>query len=118
MPTNELHMLSNITHLQPSTFSRPGGLDQAQLARLVDQLPVLFWSADEHVTVTPRHGGGLALLGPPPGPDEGLRVGDGVENPADSALAIRAHERALRGEATTYEVTFRGRTFSARVEPL
>src|SRR3989441_5973498 len=117
-PANERDRLSNMPHLAQSTFSRPGGLDQAQLARLVDLLPVLLWSADEYLNVTSRHGGGLTLLGPPPGPDEGLRVGDGVENPADSALAIRAHERALSGEATTYEVTFRGRTFSARVEPL
>src|SRR3989441_8343558 len=117
-PANERDRLSNMTHLAPSPFGGPRGLDQAQLARLVDQLPVLLWSADEHLNVTSRHGGGLSLLGPPPGPDEGLRVGDGVENPADSALAIRAHERALCGEATTYEVTFRGRTFSARVEPL
>ncbi len=107
-----------MTDIAQSTFSGPGGLDQAQLARLVDQLPVLLWSADEHLNVTSRHGGGLALLGPPPGPDEGLRVGDGVENPADSALALGAHKAALRGEATTYEVSFRGRIFSARVEPL
>jgi len=79
---------------------------------------VILWSADENLNVTSRHGGGLALLGPPPGPDEGLRVGDGVDNPVVSAAAVAAHQAALRGEATTYEVTFRGRTFNARVEPL
>jgi two-component system sensor histidine kinase UhpB len=95
-----------------------GALDPEQLGRLVDQLPVLLWSADEELRVTSRRGGGLGLLGPPPGPTEGLRVGEGDENPADAERAIAAHQAALRGEPTTYELTFRGRTFSARVEPL
>lgn len=106
-----------MTDTAHSAFSGPGGLDPAQFSRLVDELPVILWSADENLNVTSRHGGGLALLGPPPGPDEGLRVGDGVDNPVVSAAAVAAHQAALRGEATTYEVTFRGRTFNARVEP-
>src|SRR3989442_7953688 len=47
------------------------------------------------------------LFRSPPGPDEGLRVGDGVENPADSALAIRAHERRGRSEEHTSELQSR-----------
>src|SRR5213592_4724491 len=96
-----------------------GALDLDQLARLVDQLPVLLWSTDEQLRVTSRRGGGLDLLGPVPTPQEGLRVGDGsVEAPAESARAVAAHRAALLGTPTAYEVTIRGRTFSARVEPL
>jgi two-component system sensor histidine kinase UhpB len=95
-----------------------GTLEPEHLARLVDQLPVLLWSTDEELQITSRRGGGLALLGPPPRADEGLRVGEDVENPDDAARALAAHQAALHGHPTAYEVTFRGRTFSARVEPL
>ena len=101
-----------------AAFSGPGGLDPEQLGRLVDQLPVLLWSSDLDLRVTSRRGGGLALLDPPPAPDEGLRVGDAIEDPAEVARVIEAHEAALRGTPTAYEISVRGRTFSARVEPL
>ncbi len=94
-----------------------GALDADQLGRLVDQLPVLIWSTDRELRVTSRRGGGLARLGPLP-PTGDVRVGQVVENPAESARAVAAHQAALAGEATVYEITVRGRTFSARVEPL
>jgi two-component system sensor histidine kinase UhpB len=106
-----------MTYTPPATFSSPGGLDPTQLGRLMDQLPVLVWSTDEDLRLTSRYGGGLALVGPVPGPAEGLRVGE-VASPREAVRAVTAHQAALRGEATTYEVSFRGRTFSARVEPL
>ena len=106
-----------MTYTPSQTLRSPGGLDPTQLGRLVDQLPVLVWSTDENLRLTSRYGGGLALVGPVPGPAEGLRVGE-VESPSEAVRAVNAHQAALRGEATTYEVSFRGRTFSARVEPL
>jgi len=105
-----------VTYIPPATLS-PGGLDPTQLGRLMDQLPVLVWSTDEDLRLTSRYGGGLALVGPVPGPAEGLRVGE-VESPSEAVRAVEAHRAALRGEATTYEVCFRGRTFTCRVEPL
>lgn len=105
-----------MTYIPPATLS-PGGLDPTQLGRLMDQLPVLVWSTDEDLRLTSRYGGGLALVGPVPGPAEGLRVGE-VESPSEAVRAVEAHRAALRGEATTYEVCFRGRTFTCRVEPL
>jgi len=107
-----------VTDAAIAAFSGPGGLDPEQLGRLVDQLPVLLWSSDLDLRVTSRRGGGLALLDPPPAPDEGLRVGDAIEDPAEVARVIEAHEAALRGTPTTYEISVRGRTFSARVEPM
>ena len=105
-----------MTHVAaaPSHF---GTLDPEQLGRLVDQLPVLLWSTDDELRVTSRRGGGLALLGRISTPDHDLRVGAVVESPVEAERAIAAHRAALRGEATAYEISFRGRTFSARVEP-
>src|SRR6266571_2531244 len=95
-----------------------GTLDLEYLGRLVDQLPVLLWSTDEELRVTSRRGGGLGLLVDPPRRDEGLRVGEGVSDPADAARVIEAHRAALGGKPTTYEIAFQGRAFSARVEPM
>src|SRR5882762_4348927 len=106
-----------MTHLAAAP-SRSGALDPEQLGRLVDQLPVLLWSTDDGLRVTSRRGGGLALLATMSTPDHELRVGSVVENPEEAERAIAAHRAALRGEATAYEISFRGRTFSARVEPL
>jgi len=106
-----------MTHLAAAP-SRFGALDPEQLGRLVDQLPVLLWSTDDELRVTSRRGGGLALLATMSTPDHELRVGSVVENPEEAERAIAAHRAALRGEATAYEISFRGRTFSARVEPL
>ena len=95
-----------------------GTLDLEYLGRLVDQLPVLLWSTDEELRVTSRRGGGLGLLVDPPRRDEGLRVGEGVSDPADAARIIEAHRAALSGKPTTYEIALQGRAFSARVEPM
>lgn len=106
-----------MTHLAaaPPGF---GTLDPEHLGRLVDQLPVLLWSTDDELRVTSRRGGGFSLLAPMSTRDRDLKIGSVSEYPADAERALAAHRAALGGEATTYEVTFRGHTFSARVEPL
>jgi PAS domain S-box-containing protein len=85
---------------------------------MLNHLPVLLWSTDADLRVTSRLGGGFVSLEPTVGATEGWRVGDNVENPAEAVRAVAAHQAALRGEPTTYEITVRGRTVSARVEPL
>ena len=39
-------------------------------------------------------------------------------DPVDTETVLAAHRAALRGESASYETHFRGRTFSARVQPL
>ena len=107
-----------MTDITLATLMPFGSLAPDQMGRLLDQLPVLVWSTDRELSVTSRRGGGLAFLGAYDQSARELRVGDVVETPGEAARAIAAHQAALRGEATAYEVTFRGRSFSARVEPL
>jgi len=95
-----------------------GTLDPEQLGRLVDQLPVLLWSTDEHLRVTSRRGGGLAVLGSNPAAGSDLHVGQAAEDVTQASRAVAAHRAALLGTPTAYEISFRGHTFSARVEPL
>ena len=87
------------------------------LTRLLSQLPALMWSTDTDLQVTSRYGGVLAVFGQEPGAVDGPSIGEFVD-PADLETVVAAHRAALRGQATSYETRFRGRTFSSRVEPL
>ncbi len=107
-----------MTHAAPDTRSGFATFDPEQLGRLVDQLPVVLWCTDKDLRITSRRGGGLILLGETSTTIEDLRVGQRLDDPAALARVIEAHRTALAGEATAYELTFRGRTISARVEPL
>jgi PAS domain S-box-containing protein len=93
-----------------------GVLDPEQLGRLVNQLPVVLWSTDRDLRMVFRRGGGLGLFGEITPTTLAPRVGEVAEG-EQAARIVRAHQAALRGEATGYEVTVQGRTFSARVEP-
>ena len=99
-----------------ATLSGFGVLDPEQLGRLIDQLPVVLWSTDRDLRMLSRRGGGLAFVAGSEAPTHLPRIGEVAEG-EQAALIIRAHEAALRGEPTSYEVTVRGRTLSARVEP-
>jgi PAS domain S-box-containing protein len=94
-----------------------GGLGPEHFARLVDQLPVVVWSTDPELRVTSRYGGVLAEFGVTPGVGDGQPV-QGYADAATAAQVLAAHRAALRGESVAYETTFRGRSFSAHVEPL
>jgi len=89
-----------------------------QIGRLVDQLPVIVWHTDRDLRLRSRRGGALSLLGPLIEPAHGQKLAANVENPEEAARIISAHRLALAGTGITYEMTLRGRTYSARVEPL
>lgn len=99
-----------------ATLSGFGVLDPEQLGRLIDQLPVVLWSTDRDLRMLSRQGGGLGLFGDSAPPGHIPRIGEVAEKEQAETI-IRAHEAALRGVPTGYEVVVRGRTLSARVEP-
>ena len=105
-----------MTDAAVATLSGFGVLDPEQLGRLIDQLPVVLWSTDRELRMLSRRGGGLALFGESEARSHIARIGEVAEG-EQAALIVRAHEAALSGEPTSYEVTVRGRTLSARVEP-
>ena len=93
-----------------------GALDPDQLGHLIDQLPVVLWSTDRDLRMLSRRGGGLALFGGSAPATHAQRIGEVAEGDQADVI-IRAHQAALRGEPTGYEVTVRGRTLTARVKP-
>lgn len=95
-----------------------GTLDVDQIGRLIDQLPVIVWHTDRELRVKSRRGGGLDLLGPLVEPALGQRLAANIENPEEAARVIAAHQVALSGTGTGYEMQLRGRTYRTWVEPL
>lgn len=93
------------------------GIGAENFTRLVAQLPVIVWSTDTDLRVTSRYGGGLAPFGLAPGPFDGPEIGLFVDA-GDVPTVRTAHQAALRGESSSYETRFSGRTFTSRVEPL
>ncbi|MGH7520298.1 MAG: PAS domain-containing protein [Gemmatimonadales bacterium] len=92
------------------------GIGAEHFTRLVAQLPVIVWSTDTELRLTSRYGGALAP-GQTPGTFDGPEIASFVDA-GDAPIVHAAHQAALRGESSSYETRFSGRTFTSHVEPL
>jgi PAS domain S-box-containing protein len=91
---------------------------ETRLRLIFDQLPAIAWTVDRELRFTSGIGRALAPLGL--SPDKTLMnvsVHDYFQTRDPDHPAIRAHRRALEGEAVSYEVDWGGHSFSAHVEP-
>jgi PAS domain S-box-containing protein len=93
------------------------GIGAEHFTRLAAQLPVIVWSTDTELRITSQYGGALARFGQTPGTLEGPEIASFVD-PGDAPIVLAAHQAALRGESSSYETRFLGRTFTSHVEPL
>ena len=86
----------------------------ARLQLVSEQIPGGLWSTDADLRVTSGFGAQAALLHGPAGSTlfDHFKTDDGRFEP------IAAHRRALRGDSSTYELQWCGRTFQCHVEPL
>jgi len=91
---------------------------EAHLKLVVDQMPAILWTTDRDLNITSSAGGGLASMKLQPSEVIGMSMADYLERDNPESTPIAAHQRALRGESLSYEMTWRDRTFQVRVEPL
>lgn len=89
----------------------------AHFTRLLGQVPALMWSTDTELRLTSRYGGVLVAFGHEPGTVDPVPLTAFIE-PGYESVVLDAHRAALQGEPASYETRFRGRTFTARVNPL
>ena len=90
----------------------------ASLVALLDGVPALLWATDLELRFTSLTGAGLEATG--------IRVKDFAGEPIESLFqrsgrkqqAVRAHGRALQGQAGTFTVDVGGREFEAHVQAL
>ena len=87
-----------------------------QLRLLVQELPAMLWTTDEHLTVTAIGGAAYTSLtqtAPLTNVPHQLPSMFDEQTPL-----IQAHRRALAGEGGNYPVEWKGRTFRCHVRPL
>ena len=87
-----------------------------QLRLLVQELPAMLWTTDEHLTVTAIGGAAYTSLtqtAPLTNVPHQLPSMFDEQTPL-----IKAHRRALAGEGGNYPVEWKGRTFRCHVRPL
>jgi two-component system cell cycle sensor histidine kinase/response regulator CckA len=88
------------------------------LRMLISQMPAVLWTTDIELRIT--FSGGAGLTAPSWHPDQmmGLTLWEYFKTDDPKFPPLAAHLRALQGEPVSYETTWSGRTFEARVEPL
>jgi len=86
----------------------------ARLQLVSEQIPGGLWSTDDQLRLTSGFGAQSTILHGPPGTT--LYQHFNTEDPGFAPIA--AHRRALRGESSSYELQWCGRTFQSYVEPL
>ena len=83
--------------------------------RLVsEQIPAGLWSTDTDLRLTSRFGSGTFA----PQATSGVTLLEVFPGQSSDYPPIAAHLRALRGEPSTFEMEWDGRTYQAHVEPL
>lgn len=82
---------------------------------LIDNMPAITWMTDADLKILTSIGGGLRKAGV----EDDALVGNRLrEMFPPGSESIKAHDRALAGEAADYDDTFGGRTYHSHVEPL
>jgi two-component system, cell cycle sensor histidine kinase and response regulator CckA len=92
--------------------------EENPLRLLISQMPAVLWTTDTELRIT--FSGGTGLADPSWHPDQmmGLTLWEYFKTDDPESPPVAAHLRALRGELVSYETTWSGRSFEARVEPL
>ena len=91
---------------------------EARLRLLVERMPAVLWTTDAEFRITFSAGAGLAASDWHPDQMLGTRLLEYFQTDGPQFLSMAAHVRALQGEPVSYETTWNGQTFEARVEPL
>ncbi|HEY7995018.1 MAG TPA: EAL domain-containing protein [Candidatus Eremiobacteraceae bacterium] len=82
---------------------------------LIDNMPAVTWMTDTDLKIVTSVGGGLRKTGV----EDDALVGSNLrEMFPKGSDTIKAHERALAGDAADYDDAFGGRTYHSHVEPL
>jgi HD-GYP domain-containing protein (c-di-GMP phosphodiesterase class II) len=102
---------------EPVNETEPRLFADRKLHLLVEQAPAIIWTTDTDLRFTSALGAGLEALSVQPGEwDVGMAEALGA---SDSTFAsISAHDRALRGQSSSYAATWEGRLYECRIEPL
>ena len=91
---------------------------ETRLRLLLEQIPCVSWTLDAKLRFTSFAGSGLTALKNVPDRILGENLAEYFKVEDLDFAPYGAHRRALRGTPSNYELTWAGRTFYGRVEPL
>lgn len=92
--------------------------DCTYLRMLVEQLPVVIWMTDLDLRITASIGGGLTILGLKQNEAVGASLYQMFADQELDSSPVQAHQQALEGKSSTYEITLGTRLYQVAVEPL
>lgn len=118
----DAHFVQSVADILAATIGR---LETERISRendwrlrlLVEQIPAILWTTDAELRVTSARGAALRMFDLQPDQIIGADVLEFFQSAPASATA-HAHQRALAGHSSNYQLTFRERIFQAYVEPL
>ncbi|UCG52853.1 MAG: PAS domain S-box protein [Candidatus Latescibacterota bacterium] len=90
----------------------------ARLRLMIDQIPAVLWTTDRHLRFTSSTGAGLSALKLRPGDVVGRSLYEYFGTNDPEFLPIAMHRKSLRGEPTTYEMSWDHSTWETHTEPL
>ncbi len=91
---------------------------ETYLRLVVEQMPAILWTTDTRLQITSTVGAGLAAVNLQAKDVIGMSMLECLERDRPECTPISAHLKALRGEALSYEMEWKERTFQVRVDPL
>ena len=105
--------------LSLSSLSKNGDTPgETQLRMLVEQMPVVLWTTDQHLRITSNWGSGLRLSKIRPGELVGQTVYEFLQCHDPQAIPIARHYEALRGSSSHFEYKHKSRVLDVYLEPL
>ena len=91
---------------------------ESHLRMLTSKLPAALWTTDLDLRFTSSHGAGLDGLQLRPNRVVGKTLFEFLRTQDQETPIVAAHRRAINGESVSLNVSWHGRTYHARIEPL
>jgi len=90
---------------------------EARLRLLVERMPAILWTTDANLRFASSLGAGLKAFDLQPNQLTGMALSEYYKTDPQNP-PIEPHVRALRGERSTFEFEWKGRSLETHVEPL
>ena len=93
-------------------------LKATELELLIDQMPLILWTTDQHLRITSNWGCGSTAWKVRPGELVGRNICEFLESNDADASPVAEHYEALRGKTSTLEYRRQHRVLEIRLKPL
>ncbi|HEY3237380.1 MAG TPA: ATP-binding protein [Polyangiaceae bacterium] len=94
-------------------------MEEARLRLIIQQIPGILWTTDKEHRLTSAVGNALERSGMRSGAIHGINIGQYFEvNDPQRAAVLQAHQQAVAGKSTRFELEMSAEVYDVRIEPL